>query len=55
MAAKATTAPAITAPAPDGVMAFGNALTEKGVDSELATRALYAYRRSQGLIPVGLN
>jgi hypothetical protein len=25
------------------------------VDSELATRALYAYRRSQGLIPVGLN
>lgn len=55
MAAKAAVAPAITAPAPDGVQAFGNALTEKGVDNELATRALYAYRRSQGLIPVGLN
>jgi len=37
------------------VVAFGNALAAKGVDNELATRALYAYRRSQGLIPAGLN
>ena len=37
------------------VVAFGNALTAKGVDGEMASRALYAYRRSQGLAPAGLN
>jgi hypothetical protein len=44
-------------PAADGadVLALGNAMAAKGMDSELATRALYAYRRSQGLIPAGLN
>lgn len=30
-------------------LAFNNALTAKGVDSALSARALYAYRRSQGL------
>ena len=57
MAANAPSAPAASVPAPagDGVAAFGSALAEKGVDNELATRALYAYRRSQGLIPAGLN
>jgi hypothetical protein len=57
MAANAPSAPAVSVPASaaDGVSAFGSALAEKGVDHELATRALYAYRRSQGLIPVGLN
>jgi hypothetical protein len=36
-------------------MALTNALSAKGVDSETAGRALYAYRRSMGLtapIPV---
>lgn len=37
------------------VLAFGSALAAKGVDGDLASRALYAYRRSQGLVPVGLN
>ena len=37
------------------VLAFGSALAAKGVDNELASRALYAYRRSQGLVPAGLN
>jgi hypothetical protein len=32
-------------------LAFSNALTAKGIDSGLSSRALYAYRRSQGLIP----
>ena len=36
-------------PAGAGEVAFGNALTAKGVDSALSARALYAYRRSQGL------
>jgi hypothetical protein len=36
-------------PAGAGEVAFGNALTAKGVDSALSSRALYAYRRSQGL------
>jgi hypothetical protein len=51
MAANAPSAPAASVPAlaGDGVAAFGSALAEKGVDNELATRALYAYRRSQGL------
>jgi hypothetical protein len=38
-----------------GAEAFGNALAAKGIDGALATRALYAYRRSQGLIPASLN
>jgi hypothetical protein len=44
-------------PQADGadVQAFGNALAEKGVDNEMASRALYAYRRSQGLVPAALN
>ena len=33
----------------DGVLAFGNALASKGVDNALASRAMYAYRKSQGL------
>lgn len=37
------------------VLALGSAMTAKGMDSELAARAMYAYRRSQGLVPVGLN
>jgi hypothetical protein len=37
------------------VLAFSTAMAAKGVDNELASRALYAYRRSQGLVPVGLN
>lgn len=37
------------------VLAFGSALAAKGVDNDTAARALYAYRRSQGLVPVGLN
>jgi hypothetical protein len=42
--------PAAKASATDaGEVAFGNALTAKGVDSALSSRALYAYRRSQGL------
>jgi hypothetical protein len=54
MAARTPAAP-VPAAASDGVLAFGNALSDKGVDNEMATRALYAYRRSQGLIPAGLN
>jgi len=38
-----------------GVLAFSTALAAKGVDHDLASRALYAYRRSQGLVPLGLN
>jgi hypothetical protein len=40
---------------PDGldVAAFTSALSAKGVDSETANRALYAYRRSMGLVGVG--
>lgn len=32
-----------------GELAFSSALTAKGIDSALSSRALYAYRRSQGL------
>lgn len=35
------------------VAAFSNALSAKGVDSDTASRALYAYRRSMGLVQVG--
>jgi hypothetical protein len=36
--------------APDGLelVSFGNALSSKGVNGEMAQRALYAYRRSMG-------
>ena len=37
------------------MLALGSAMTARGMDSELAARAMYAYRRSQGLVPVGLN
>lgn len=39
---------------PDGldVAAFSNALSAKGVDNDTASRALYAYRRSMGLVTV---
>jgi len=47
-------AQAISADGAD-VQAFSTAMAAKGVDHELASRALYAYRRSQGLIPTGLN
>ena len=42
----------ISANAPDGldVAAFTNALSAKGVDGDTASRALYAYRRSMGLV-----
>jgi hypothetical protein len=51
VALAANTAPA-AAPQTDpaGVAAFSGALAARGVDGALATRALYAYRRSQGLI-----
>lgn len=32
-----------------GELAFSSALTAKGIDSALSSRALYAYRRSQGM------
>ncbi len=52
-------APAATAPQADGadVTAFGNALAAKGLDASLSARAMYAYRRSQGLTATaaGLN
>jgi len=35
------------------VAAFTNALSAKGVDSDTASRALYAYRRSMGLVGMG--
>jgi hypothetical protein len=35
------------------VAAFTNALSAKGVDGDTASRALYAYRRSMGLIGIG--
>jgi hypothetical protein len=38
------------APSGSDVMAFNQALAAKGVSSDLSARALYAYRRSQGLI-----
>jgi hypothetical protein len=38
---------------PGDVAAFTNALSAKGVDSETANRALYAYRRSMGLVEFG--
>lgn len=51
--------PAAQAPAlpTDGadVLAFTSALAAKGVDNETASRAVYAYRRSQSLVPAGLN
>lgn len=34
------------------VAAFSNALSANGVDSDTASRALYAYRRSMGLVSV---
>jgi hypothetical protein len=30
-------------------VSFGNALSAKGVNGEMAQRALYAYRRSMGM------
>jgi len=45
--------PSVTeASAPEGldVAAFTNALSSKGVDGDTASRALYAYRRSMGLV-----
>ena len=51
----AANTPAKTQPDTSGADAFGSALAAKGVDGALATRALYAYRRSQGLIPTALN
>jgi len=47
----AANTPAKPATPADGadVLAFGNALAAKGVDNDLAARAMYAYRRSQGL------
>jgi hypothetical protein len=42
--------PAKTAlPAGGEELAFSNALSARGIDSDLSARALYAYRRSQGL------
>jgi hypothetical protein len=47
----ASAAVAANTPVPGGfdVMAFTNALSAKGVDSDTASRALYAYRRSMGV------
>jgi hypothetical protein len=36
-------------PADGEELAFSNALSARGIDSDLSARALYAYRRSQGL------
>ena len=46
--------PALPGAVSDGldVAAFSNALSAKGVDNETASRALYAYRRSMGLVSV---
>ena len=46
--------PALPGAVSDGldVAAFSNALSAKGVDSDTASRALYAYRRSMGLVTV---
>lgn len=57
VAANASPKPATPAAAADGadVQAFGSALAAKGVVGETASRAMYAYRRSQGLVPTGLN
>jgi hypothetical protein len=43
--------PAAKAALPSGgeEVAFSNALSARGIDSDLSARALYAYRRSQGL------
>ncbi len=38
-----------------GEMAFGAALAARGLDSELAARAMFAYQRSQSLAPARLN
>lgn len=45
----------VAANVPDGldVAAFSHALSAKGVDSDTASRALYAYRRSMGLVGMG--
>jgi hypothetical protein len=50
VAANTPTSPAAASGA-DGadVLAFGNALASKGVDNALASRAMYAYRKSQGM------
>jgi hypothetical protein len=40
---------AVAANMPDGAMALASALSAKGVDSETAGRALYAYRRSMAM------
>jgi len=44
----------VAANVPDSldVAAFSNALSAKGVDSDTASRALYAYRRSMGLVGI---
>lgn len=46
--------PALPGAGSDGldVAAFSNALSAKGVDGDTANRALYAYRRSMGLIEI---
>jgi len=43
--------PSTLTAAPDGLglVSFGNALSAKGVNGEMAQRALYAYRRSMGM------
>jgi hypothetical protein len=50
-----TDAPALPGAVADGldVAAFSNALSARGVDSDTASRALYAYRRSMGLVDFG--
>lgn len=41
--------PSAQAAGPDNLAAFSSALTAKGVNGEMAQRAMYAYRRSMGL------
>jgi len=38
-----------------GEMAFGAALAAKGLDATMASRAMFAYQRANGLVPAGLN
>jgi hypothetical protein len=39
----------VAANMPSSLSAFTSALSAKGIDSDTASRALYAYRRSMGL------
>ena len=54
MAGNAPPSPTAATASP-GEMAFGAALAARNMDTDLASRAMFAYRRSQDLVPAGLN